>query len=132
MPIDGRGNGSSCRRIEAEVGAHVRDAPHEHLAGDPEPLDRAEDGLVREIDDDVGPVLVERAFERVGEGHAVVRVVPQLLRAAEQMRRHEAVRQLLERRAHDRRVVLAVDQGQGTLGHERDVTSSSMRPVYFS
>ena len=77
-------------------------------------------------------MLVERPVERLRERNAVVRVVAELLRPAEQVRGDELVRQLLERRAHDRGVVLAVDQREGPLRHEREVTSSSIRPVYFS
>ena len=49
---------------------------------------------------------------------------------ADHVRRDEVVRQLLERCADDRRVVLAVDDRERS--HERVVTSSSILPVYFS
>ena len=131
IPIEGSGNGSSCRRVEAKVGADVREAGGEYAAREPEALLRAEHRLVREIDDELRPVLGECAVEIVGEDDPVVRVVAQLLGAAHEVRGDEVVRQLLERRSHDRRVVLAVDQSQGAR-HERVVTSSSIRPVYFS
>ncbi len=118
-------------RVEAEVGADVRQAGSEHPARDPEPLARAEHGLVGEIDHELGPELRERGVEVGRDLDAVVRVAAKLLGAADQVRRDELVRELLERSAHDRRVVLAVDQGD-RLHHERVVTSSSIRPVYFS
>ena len=118
-------------RVEAKVGADVREAGGEHAAREPEALLRAEHRLVREIDDELRPVLGECAVEIVGEDDSVVRVAAQLLGAAHEVRGDELVRQLLQRRPHDRRVVLPVDQGQGTR-HERVVTSSSIRPVYFS
>ena len=119
------------RRVEAKVGADVRKPGSEYAAREPETLPRPEHRLVREIDDELRPVLGECAVEIVGEDDSVVRVVTQLLGAAHEVRGHEVVRQLLQRRTHDRRVVLAVDESQGA-SHERVVTSSSIRPVYFS
>ena len=76
-------------------------------------------------------MLGERAVEVLGEDDAVVRVVAQLLGASHEVRGDELVRELLERRSHHGRVVLPVYQSQGAR-HERVVTSSSIRPVYFS
>ncbi len=120
------------RRLEAEVGAHVRQPSREHAARQPEPLRRPEHGLVREVDDDLGSVVVERAVELGRKRHAVVGTLAELLRPAEQVRRDEVVGELLERSAHHGGVVLSVDEGQSALRHEREVTSSSIRPVYFS
>ena len=131
IPIDGSGNGCELGRVEAKVGADVREAGGEYAAREPEALPRAEHRLVGQIDDELRPVLGECAVEIVGEDDPVVRVATQLLGAAHEVRRDEVVRQLLERRSHDRRVVLSVDQGQ-CARHERVVTSSSIRPVYFS
>ena len=50
---------------------------------------------------------------------------------ADEQRTYDVVRQRLERIAHDRCIVLAVDQDDCPLAHvER--TSSSIRVVYFS
>ena len=77
-------------------------------------------------------MLRERRVEVVGERHAVVRV----RRAASRCRPRGAPRRTSygsssSAVSHDGRVVLAVDEGQGAR-HERVVTSSSIRPVYFS
>ena len=74
--------------------------------------------------------LVERADER----HAVVLSAAQLLRPADEERRDHLVRQHGERVPHDGRVVLAVDQDDRSAQplHLDDVTSSSIRAVYFS
>jgi len=70
-------------------------------------------------------------IKRLHERHAVVVVTPQLLGPAHEQRADEVVRQRLERIAHDRRVVLPVDQDDGPLAHV-DRTSSSIFAVYFS
>jgi hypothetical protein len=119
------------RRVEAKVGADVRQAGGEHAAGEPEALLRAKHRLVREIDDELRTVLRERALQVGGDRDAVVGVLTELLGAADDVRGDELVRELRERGAHDGRIVLAVDEGQST-GHERVVTSSSIRAVYFS
>ena len=77
-------------------------------------------------------MLRERGLEVAGNLDAVVGVAAQLLGAADDVGGDEVVRELLQRRSHDRRVVLPVDQSKGALAHERLVTSSSIRPVYFS
>ena len=131
IPIDGRGNGSSDRRVEAEIGADVREPGREHAAREPKPLPRSEHGLVGQVDDELRPVLGESGVEVGRDADAVVGVPAQLLRAADDVCGDEVVRELLERSLDDRRVVLAVDEGQRA-HHERVVTSSSIRPVYFS
>ena len=120
------------RRLEAEVGADVRRsrAASTRLARR-EPLPRPEHGLVGEVEDEVRPIRAERLVEVVGERHAVVLAAAQLLRPAEHDRADHVVRKLRERVAHDGRVVLAVDRGRGTRVYQ-DVTSSSIRAVYFS
>ena len=57
------------RRVEAEVGADVRETRRERARRPLEPLDRAEHGLVGEVDDDL------RRPEAVDERHAVVAAV---------------------------------------------------------
>ena len=79
-------------RVEAKVGADVGEAGGEYAAREPEALPRAEHRLVREIDDELRPVLGERAVEIVGEDDPVVRVATQLLGAAHEVRRDEVVR----------------------------------------
>jgi hypothetical protein len=118
-------------RVEAEVGADVRQPGGEDAAREPEALARPEHRLVGEVDDELGPVLGERRIEVGRDADAVVGVLAQLLGAADDVGGDELVRQLLERSLDHRRVVLAVDEGEGA-HHERVVTSSSIRPVYFS
>ncbi len=112
-------------RVEAEVGADIRKPESQGTRSPEEPLARAEHRLVREVDDRV----CLHGVERVDERHAVVLSAGDLLRAADEQRAGDLVRQGGERVPHDRRMVLAVDQ------HERPHvarTSSSMRAVYFS
>ena len=77
-------------------------------------------------------MLRERLVEVGSDRDAVVGVVAQLLGPADDVCGDELVRQLLERRAHHGCVVLAVNECKGALRHDRVVTSSSIRPVYFS
>ena len=49
------------RRVEAEVGADVRQPRGEHAAREPEALARAEHGLVGEVDDELGPCSASAA-----------------------------------------------------------------------
>ena len=115
------------RRVEAEVGADVRQPEGERARCPEHALARPEHGLVGEVDHEIRLDRVERVDER----HAVVVVAAQLLRPADQQRADDVVRQRLERIAHDRRIVLTVDQDERPLAHvER--TSSSIRVVYFS
>ncbi len=93
-----------------------------------------EHGLVGEVEHDVGLVPCKGLVERGLEQHSVaVDVVAELLRAADEHGRDDRVLDLLERGADDGRVVLAVDDHDGTpsSGHPRVVTSRSIRPVYF-
>jgi hypothetical protein len=75
-------------------------------------------------------VVGESAVQGRGERDAVLVPHPKLLGAADEVRGDELVRQLLQGGPHDGRVMLPVNERQGP--HERDVTSSSIRPVYFS
>ena len=66
------------------------------------------------------------------ERHAVaVDVAAELLGAADEHGGDDEIVDLLERRADDGRIVLAVDD-RDHASHPRVVTSRSMRPVYFS
>ena len=112
------------RRVEAEVGTDVRQAGRERARGPAKALDRPEHRLVRQVDDQLG------GTEVVDERHAVVGTAAKLLGPADEDRAHPLVRQLGQRIAHDRRVVLPVDQRDGP--HRLVVTSRSIRPVYFS
>jgi hypothetical protein len=116
------------RRVEAEVRALVGNPACEREARKQHARARVEDGLPREIHDDVGPVLVERGLEVAQHGDAVLVVAAQLLRPSDQHGRRELVRELGQRVPHDRRVVLAVDHRDRP---HRVVTSRSMRRVYF-
>ena len=120
------------RRLEAEVGAFVRETESKHAACEREPLLRAEHRLVREVEDDVGKVALDGDLDRRLEGNAVALVVAaQLLAAADEHGRDDEVVVLLERRSDDGRVVLAVDD-RDRAPHPRVVTSRSILPVYFS
>src|SRR5262249_39408430 len=94
-------------------------------------LARAEDGIVREVVDELRVVLGDRRLERRRERHTVVRDAPQLLGSADEHHRHHLVHDLAERAPNHGRVVLAVDQNDRA-AHPRVVTSRSIRPVYFS
>jgi hypothetical protein len=119
-----------CRRLESEVGADVRHAEREHPACESKPLDRPEDGLVGEVDDDLEHVRVECGLDIGGERDTVVLPSSQLLLAADEHGGDELVRKLGERVTDDRGVVLAVDDGQRS--QVRAVTSSSIAPVNFA
>src|SRR5207248_9253821 len=69
-------------------------------------------------------------LEALEERHADVVPPAQLLRPAREPSADELVRQLGERVAHDRRVVLPVHHRQSS--RHRVVTSDSIRAVYFS
>ena len=112
------------RRVEAEVGADVRDAVGEEPARKMEPRPRVEHRLVGQIDRDLG--VAGLAHDR----HAVVRRAAQLLGAADEHHADELVRQLGERIAHDVGIVLPVDDRDRP--HRLLVTSPSIRAVYFS
>jgi hypothetical protein len=127
----GQVEGLEARRIEVEVGSRVRDPVTQDAAGEREPLDRPEDGLVREVDHDLRRVAVDRGLHVRSERDAVVRVPTQLLRAADEDGGHDVVRQVGEGVPDDGRVVLTVDDRERARGHVREVTSSSIAPVYF-
>ena len=131
IPIDGSGNGSSAggsKRKSAPT--YGSPAASTRLASRKRSLGPSTGSSERSTTSS-GPVLGERGVQIGRDADAVVGVVAQLLGAADDVRGDEVVRELLERSPDDRRVVLAVDEGEGT-HHERVVTSSSIRPVYFS
>ncbi len=113
------------RRIEAEVGADVRQPERQRARRPQHPLPRPEHGLVGEIDDEIHLDRVERLDQR----DAVVVLAAQLLGAADEQRADDLVRQRGERVPHHGRVVLAVDQRERP---HVERTSSSIRAVYFS
>ena len=113
------------RRVEAEVGALVRQPGGKRARRPLEARPRAEHGLVREVDDEL------RILEAGDERHAVVGPVAELLDAADEDRAHPVVRQRPQRVAHHGRVVLAVDE-RDRARHRFPVTSLSIRAVYFS
>ena len=117
-------------RVEAKVRTGVGQAAGEDPAGDPEALARPEHRLVREVDHQPRLVLGDPLLQPGGDGHAVVLTADELLGAAGDPDRDHLVRQRLKRIAHDRRVVLPVDHNERP--HDRVVTSSSIRAVYFS
>ncbi len=110
--IEARSNGCALRRIEAEVRAHVGKAGREHAAREGEPLHWPENGLVGEVDDDLGRIRLDRRLDVRRKRHSVFLPAAQLLLSAHEHGCDELVRQLLERVAHDRGVVLAVDYGE--------------------
>ena len=117
-------------RLEPEIRALVRDALREDPAREREPLDRAEDGLVGEVDDDVRSELADPGVEVVDERDAVVLSASELLGTPDQQRRDEIVREVGQRVADDGRVVLAVDDRERS--HVLAVTSASIAPVNFA
>ncbi len=118
------------RRIEPEIGPDVGQAEREHPAREAEPFDRAEHGLVGEVDDEVGNVLGDRLLEAGRERDAVALASTQLLLAADEHGRDELVRQLGERLPYDVRVVLPVDDRD--CPHVCGVISDSMLATCFS
>ena len=118
-------DGLERRRLEAEVGADVRQPERQRARSPEHPLPRAEHRLVGEVDHEIYLHRVERLDER----DAVVLPALELLRPADEQRSDDLVRKIRERVAHDRRVVLAVDERKCS---HVDRTSSSMRAVYFS
>jgi hypothetical protein len=126
----GHVEGLVLRDPQGEVRALVRDAPRKEPARELEALARTEDRLVGEIDGHLRLEPLERLVEVVGERDSVLVPAPQLLGAPNEECPDHVVRDLGQRVAHDRRVVLSVDQGQRTT--QRIVTSPSIRAVYFS
>ena len=128
----GRGERTTGRRIEAEVRALVRDPERQGAAREREALPRPQHRLVGEVEHHVGRVPLDGDLERRHERDAVVDLAaPQLLGAADEHRGDDVVVELVEGGADDGRVVLAVDDRHHA-PHFRDVTSRSMRSVYFS
>ena len=122
----GSNRGGSSRKSAPSYGTpsvRARAASRNRSAG-------PEHGLVGEVEDDLRGVTGDRLLERADERDAVVLAAPQLLGAAGHHRSDDVVRQLRERIAHDRCVMLAVDHCNRS--HVRDVTSDEIRPVYFS
>ena len=131
----GTSTGSIGGGVEAEVRPLVGDAEREHATREREPLGGAEHRLVGEVEDDVRPVLRDGLLERRHERDPVpVDVGAELLGASDQHGGDDEVVDLLQGRAHDGRIVLAVDDRDCTArrGHPRVVTSRSIRLVYFS
>ena len=122
---DGWG-GQVLGRPKTEVSADVLEPLRERPARPEHALARSEHRLVREIDDDLRPRLVQRLDER----DTVVLAAAQLLRAADEDRADEVVRQFGERVTHDVPVMLAVDERDRV--HDCVVTSDSILAVYFS
>ncbi len=118
-------------RVEAKVRAHVGDAVRQHPARDAKALARPEHRLVGEVDDDLGLEIGQCPLQVVEQRDAVLVVAAQLLGAPDEPRPAEVVRQGRQRVLHHRRVVLSVDDRQRA-GHDRVVTSPSIRAVYFS
>ena len=136
-PLAGTGDGDRRERerleggrVEAEVGPDVRQAGGEHAARQGKALDRAEHGLVGEVDDDVRREARERRLYVLDERHAVLLPAAQLLRTADEDGRDDVVRKLGQRVPDDGRIVLAVDDRERP--HVLAVTSSSIAPVNFA
>jgi hypothetical protein len=95
-------------RLEAEVGADVRQSEHERARREPEALRRRQHRLIGEVNHDVSFDSVEPVDER----DAVVLSSAQLLGAADEQCADELVLQCCERVAHHGRVVLPIDDCQ--------------------
>ena len=128
--IDGSANGSSGGGSRRKSAPDVGQPEREHAAREREALDGPEDGLVGEIDDDLGREARDRRLDVVDERDAVLLAPAQLLRAADEHRRDDLVRELGERVTDDGRIVLAVDDRE--CPHVLAVTSSSIAPVNFA
>ncbi len=126
----GNGHGLEPGRVEAEVGALVGHAERQRAGDQAEALGRAQHRLVGEVEHELGRMRGDCSLEAGGERDAVVLTAAELLGASHEHGSDDLVRQLGERVAHDVGVVLAVDQGHRS--HLRDLTSESIRPVYFS
>ena len=117
-------------RVEAEVGTDVGQPSGERVRGEPEAGGWVHHGLVRQVDDDLRRVPRQRLLDARYERHAVILSPTQLLPSAREQRANELVGQLGQRIAHDRGVVLAVDDSQSA--GQRDESSPSIFAVYFS
>ena len=113
------------RRVEAKVGAHVRQPERERARRPEHALPRPEHRLVGEVDHEIRRNRVERLDER----DAVLVAAAKLLGPADEQRADEVVRQRLERVPHDGCEVLAVDERERP---HVERTSSSILAVYFS
>ena len=118
------------RRIEPEIGTDVGDAVGQDATREREALDGPEHRLVGEIDDELGSIALQGGRNVLRQRDAIALAPAKLLRSSDEDRRHELVGKLGERIADDRRIVLAVDDGQRP--HVLAVTSSSIAPVYFA
>ena len=117
------------RNAEREVGALVGDTEREQPAREPETLARSQHRLVRDVHRHFGLEARERLLEVGGERDAVLVPAHELLRASDEQRADEVVRDLCQRVADNRCVVLPIDERQRS---HRVVTSPSIRAVYFS
>ena len=95
--------------VEAEVGARVRDPAGQHPTGYAEAARRVGDGLVGEVEHDLGRSGLERLLEGLEDRDAVVLSPTQLLHASEEDRADNLVPDARERDADDVRVVLPID-----------------------
>ena len=108
-------------RIEAEVGADVRRAPcaSTRLASRSRSRGPSTGSSERSTTSSGVDTRQRLVAARSNDGHAVLLVRRAASRSRRRMMRgDELVRQLRERVAHDRRVVLAVDQGEARLTSE--------------
>ena len=113
------------RRVEAEVGADVREAEREEARREREPKLGRQHRLVGEVDDDLGRRPAPRRSGRRSPAR----------RAASRCRRSRitptnSYGSSCERLADDLGIVLPVDDRDRP--HRFDVTSPSIRAVYFS
>ena len=113
------------RRVEAEVGADVRQPGRERARRPAEALGRAEHGLVREVDDDLG---VRRSPRRAARRSRRRRAASRCRRPGSRRRTRTAARRA--RRARPARS--ARRRSARPRAHRSRVTSRSIRPVYFS
>ena len=129
------------RRPELEIGPAIREPGRERAADQAEAVALAQHRLVGEVDHALGRVLGRRRDHagggiraRVLERHAVVRLPAQLLGAAQEQRGDDMIVAARggDRRAHDRRVVLAVDQHERALRHWPPAAASCGGGVCFS
>ena len=137
----GHAGGGLRRRPELEVGPAIGEPGRERAADQPEAAALAQHRLVGQVDHPLGRVLGRRRDHgrggiraRVLERHAVVRLPAQLLGAAQEQGGDDVVVPVRrdDRRAHDRRIVLAVDQHDRALRHCPPAALSCGGGVCFS
>jgi len=118
-------------RLQPEIGTNVGQSCRQDTRGEAKPRSRPQHGLIRQVEHELGLQLAQGDLEIVVDGDPVIGLAAELLGPARHQRADELVGQLGECVADGRGIVLAVDQSERP-NHRVEVTSSSIRAVYFS